>query len=822
MSRIRLDALRKPLLFVSKNNFSNLSIIKGLETTVSDITLKLLSYEENSEIKEHLNRIRTGFKDFDLMEQKNKEHIVRSTLETISELLKDQEEGRSLYVDQSKSEHKDPGSLCVADQVRYVKGVGPRFSEILAKRGVCTIEDLLFYFPRKYEDRRNVQAISSVRLNSKCIVIGTVSSVRIIRSRKSGFIYKVTITDATGSLDLIWFNANQRYIEGTYRKGVKVVVSGEVTLSSYNRSLQIIHPKPQDIEIVEDGQETEDQIHFNRIVPIYSLTEGLTQRRIRELIKTVVDQYCDKLSYAIPKEVIDKYSLLDLPCAVKEVHFPEKFNRVVDLDDPEQVESSLPHKAVIFFEFLMLELGLGLKKRSIVKKKGTSFVNDGNLVRRFVDSLPFKLTAAQSRVIEEIKNDMSAEAPMNRLVQGDVGSGKTIVSLISILTAVESGYQAAIMAPTEILCEQHYKLMVSYLNGFDIKIVLLKSALSSSEKRSVNQSIKSGESQIIVGTHALIESSVEFARLGLVVIDEQHRFGVVQRAKLMEKSNNPDSLVLTATPIPRTLAITVYGDLDVSVIDELPAGRKKIKTFHYRDDESSRSELYGRVMSELSKGRQGYFICPFIEESDTPEFKHVKYVGKVYDDLKSNVFSDYNVGFLHGQLSSDEKEEVMQRFLKNEINVLVSTTVIEVGVDVPNATFMVIENAERYGLSQLHQLRGRIGRSDLESFCMLISSRFLSEEAAKKLNIMTEMDDGFKIAEADLGIRGPGDFLGTKQSGIPQFKLANLVRDWKLLNKARDAAFDLIAHDPELKGHSELKSHIKTKWENVLGFKLIS
>ncbi len=822
MLKVHLDALRKPLFFVSRRNFSNLSVIMDLETTVSDVILKLISHEENSAVIKRLKEIRSSFKDFDSKEQEEKKSIVINALKAISELTQDNGKSSLSDLEQQPSEHKGPGRLCVTDQVRYVKGVGPRLSAVLAKRGVVTIEDLLFYFPRKYEDRRNVQTISSVRCNSKCIVIGTVSRVKRIPTRKSGSIYRVMITDPTGSLDLIWFNANRRYIEGTYRKGVKVVVSGEVTFSSYNRCLQIIHPKPQDIEILEDTQESEDQTHFNRIVPIYSLTEGLTQRRMRGMIKAVVEKYADKLTCSIPQEIISRCSLMDLSQAIREVHFPEKFDEVVDLDDAVQVEASLPHKTVIFFEFLMLELGLGLKKRSIVKKKGTSFINDGDLVRRFTDGLPFELTHAQKKVIQEIKSDMSAGSPMNRLVQGDVGSGKTIVSIISILNAVESGYQAVIMAPTEILCEQHYRSITGYLIGLDINVVLLKSALSTAERRRVTWAIHSGWSHIIVGTHALIQDNVEFARLGLVVIDEQHRFGVVQRAKLMDKSSNPDSLVLTATPIPRTLAITVYGDLDVSVIDELPLGRKKIQTSHYRDKKESRSELYGRIRSELTRGRQGYFICPFIEESDNPEFKHVKHVGKVYEELKNDVFAEFNVGFLHGQMSSDEKEEVMQGFLKDEINVLVSTTVVEVGVDVPNATFMVIENAERYGLSQLHQLRGRIGRSDLESFCMLVSGRFLSEEAEKKLSIMTQTSDGFKIAEADLRMRGPGDFLGTKQSGIPQFKLANLVRDWKLLNKARDTSFGLISEDPELDGYGELKEYVKSRWADVLGFKLIS
>ncbi|MGI9534539.1 MAG: ATP-dependent DNA helicase RecG, partial [Thermodesulfobacteriota bacterium] len=548
----------------------------------------------------------------------------------------------------------------------------------------------------------------------------------------------------------------------------------------------------------------------------------LTQRRIRSILKTVVDKYVDKLTYTIPKELVNKCSLIGLSEAIKEVHFPEKYDNVVDLEDSDQVNASLPHKTIVFFEFLMLELDLGLKKRNIVKKRGISFKNSGKISTQFIKNLPFNLTNAQAGVIEEIKSDMNTKTPMNRLVQGDVGSGKTIVSLISILKAVESGYQTVLMAPTEILCEQHYRSIVNYLEGFNINVVLLKSALNSAEKRKVNKAIKNGEAQIVLGTHALIEDCVEFYKLGLVVIDEQHRFGVMQRARLMDKAENPDVLVMTATPIPRTLAITVYGDLDISLIDELPPGRKEITTLKYNDNEKNRSQIYDLIRTELDKGRQGYVVCPFIEESESPEFRHIKYVGSVYDNLKNNIYSDFDIGLLHGQMSSDEKDEIMNKFISNHINILVSTTVIEVGVDVQNATFMLIENSERYGLSQLHQLRGRIGRSDLESFCILISDYAKSEGAEKKLDIMTKTNDGFKIAEADLQIRGPGDFLGTKQSGIPQFKFANLIRDWKLLYEAREIAFDMISDDPNLDEYHDLRNYIKTKWGEMLGFQLMS
>ena len=821
---IQLDTLKPPLLFASKNNFSNLSKIKNLEAIMSDITLKLVSDEKNPEIKKLLQNIRSSFKGFDLFEESDKKHVINNTLKIIVKLKKEYEKNSTLDIASNLQtfNNKKLNNLNIEDQIRYIKGVGTRISDILAKRGVTTVEDLIFYFPRKYEDRRNVQTISSIRHNGKYVVLGTVLSNRQINSRKGKIIYKVTISDDTGSLDLVWFRANKRYIKSTYRKGVKVVVSGEVTFSQYDRSPQIIHPKPQDLEIVEEDGEIENKTHFNRIVPVYPLTEGLTQRRIRSIIKTVVDKYSDKLNYSIPEKLLNKCSLLDLSEAVKEVHFPEKFDNVVDLDDPRQVSNSLPHKTVAFFEFLMLELGLGLKKRSIVKKKGISFKKNGKIADQFVSNLPFNLTNAQNKVIDEIKNDMNAKSPMNRLVQGDVGSGKTVVSIVSILIAVESGYQTVLMAPTEILCEQHYRLIVNYLDGFNVNIVLLKSALNAAEKRKVNRAIKCGEAQIVVGTHALIEESVEFNKLGLVVIDEQHRFGVMQRARLMDKTDSPDVLVLTATPIPRTLAITVYGDLDISLIDELPPGRKEIATLHYKDNETNRSKLYNLLRTELVKGCQGYVICSFIDESENPEFKHIKYVGNVYENLKNNIFSDFNVGLLHGQMSSDEKEEVMKRFVRNEINILVATTVIEVGVDVPNATFMVVENSERYGLSQLHQLRGRTGRGKLESFCVLISNIAMSEEAEKKLNIMTKTNDGFKIAEADLQIRGPGDFLGTKQSGIPQFKFANLIRDWKLLHEARERAFEIILEDPNLDGFKNLKNYIKSKWGEMLGVQLMS
>ena len=411
---------------------------------------------------------------------------------------------------------------------------------------------------------------------------------------------------------------------------------------------------------------------------------------------------------------------------------------------------------------------------------------------------------------------MLSDRPMNRLLQGDVGSGKTIVALLSILKAVESGYQAVLMVPTEILAEQHLASVLEYVKGMGLRVVFLKSSLSKSEKNIYYKAIMSGEAQIAVGTHALIQDKVDFKNLGLVVIDEQHRFGVMQRARLMSKGKNPDVLVMTATPIPRTLALTVYGDLDVSVLDELPPGRKEIKTKVYYDQKGSRERAYGIVRKEIEKGRQAYVVYPMIEESESPDFKDLKYATQMAEELQNDVFPDFRVGLLHGKMKTDEKEAVMKRFISHHLDILVATTVIEVGVDVPNVTVMVVENAERFGLTQLHQLRGRIGRGSYNSYCILISSYRRSEDAEKRLMIMEETSDGFKIAESDLLIRGPGDFLGTKQSGLPQFRFANLIRDSRILGEAREDAFNLVKEDPELSKYPKLLEQVLNKWGELL------
>ncbi|MGH7908531.1 MAG: ATP-dependent DNA helicase RecG, partial [Thermodesulfobacteriota bacterium] len=524
----------------------------------------------------------------------------------------------------------------------------------------------------------------------------------------------------------------------------------------------------------------------------------------------------------VPEEIKRRRHILNLGNALSRVHFSSDSDRLVDLFDSGSVYGSIPHRTVSFNDFFFMELGLALRKRDVTKLSGIAFNPTGMLTERLLSNLPFSLTAAQKRVIAEIERDMRADSPMNRLLQGDVGSGKTIVALLSMLKGVDCGYQAVIMAPTEILAEQHLRSIIQFTRTAGVKVVLLTSGLSKKERYTYYEAIKTGEADIAIGTHALIEQGVEFKNLGFVVIDEQHRFGVIQRAELRSKGKNPDVLVMTATPIPRTLAMTVYGDLDVSVIDEMPPGRKPIKTIIFYEEKGTRKKAYDIVREEVKKGRQVYVVYPMIEESESPDFKGLKYATLMADELQNKIFPEFQIGLLHGRMKTEEKDEVMRRFISHDIEILVSTTVIEVGVDVPNATVMVVENAERFGLSQLHQLRGRIGRGEHESVCILISGYKRSEEAQRRLSVLEKTTDGFRIAEADLMIRGPGDFLGTKQSGLPEFRFANLIRDVRILSEAREEAFRIVNESPTLTKHPGLIEEVSRRWGGRLELARVS
>ncbi|MEQ9618035.1 MAG: ATP-dependent DNA helicase RecG [Deltaproteobacteria bacterium] len=835
-----LDALEKPLRFASKKDFSNIDKVKSLDELVNDLALKALSLPLSKHQLSVVKSLMGYFSDYNSLAVDDKKKLIEKALDIVEELKRDSgiETGNSGKSGDS-ARYEPPGKSAAASPpitgqvptsksgdlantpIQYVRGVGPRIASLLERKGVNGIEDALFYFPRRYEDRRTIKSISGLAPGGRETVMGKIMLAGKIRTKRSK-LYQVVISDGTGTITLVWFQFNEKYLRTAYRKGSSVILTGEVSVG-YRDVLQIVHPRPEDIEVIEEGEEIdEDNVHFNRIVPVYPLTEGIKQRRMRRIMKSVVDGYSLSIPSVVPEKLKRKRSVIDLNEAVSRVHFPWNEDKVIDLADTPSVYESSPHKTVSYYEFLLMELGLALKKRDVSQSPGISFTPTGELSGKLLSKLSFDLTRAQRRVLSEIESDMRSGRPMNRLLQGDVGSGKTIVALLSILKAVESGYQAVLMAPTEILAEQHLNSVLEYVKGMGLGMVFLKSGLARREKNAYYKAIASGEARIAIGTHALLQEKVDFSNLGLVVIDEQHRFGVMQRAELMSKGTNPDVLVMTATPIPRTLALTVYGDLDVSVLDELPPGRKKISTKVFFDRKGSRERAYEIVRKEIEKGRQAYVVYPMIEESESPDFKDLKYATQMAEELQNDVFPERRVGLLHGKMKAEEKDAVMKRFVSRHIDILVSTTVIEVGVDVPNATVMVIENAERFGLTQLHQLRGRIGRGGHDSSCILISSFRRSDEAEKRLSIMENTTDGFEIAEADLAIRGPGDFLGTKQSGLPEFRFADLIRDGKILREAREDAFEIVKEDPELKRYPDLLDEVRKRFGSVFDIAGIS
>jgi ATP-dependent DNA helicase RecG len=590
-----------------------------------------------------------------------------------------------------------------------------------------------------------------------------------------------------------------------WHPGRRGIFTGEVNQFGLHR--EIHHPEVEWIAAEDDiaAVMARDPATYGRIVPVYPLTEGLHQKAMRHLMKQVVDSFAGDVESYINEEILARHHLVPLSEALREAHFPSPEADMAKINNG----STPAHHSLVFDEFFYLELGLALKRRGFTLEEGIAFEVNHKYTIPLLKLLPFSLTHAQRRVLSEIKEDMMAPFPMHRLVQGDVGSGKTLVALLAALVAVENGYQVAIMAPTEILAEQHFLNIHAWCDSLGVKALLLTSSHKGKEREGLLERVASGDAEIIIGTHAVIQEKVEFHRLGLGIIDEQHRFGVLQRGILKKKGENPDILVMTATPIPRTLAMTVFGDLSLSVIDELPPGRTPVQTRVYA--ETRRKQVYGLIREEVHKGRQAYIICPLVEESEKSELKAAT---QMAEELQSGAFPEFKVGLLHGRLKPEEKEAVMASFKANKVNILVATTVIEVGIDVPNATVMVIEHAERFGLSQLHQLRGRVGRGSHGSHCILIASDRLSDDGVKRLRVMEATTDGFKIAEADLEIRGPGDFLGTRQAGLPEFRVASILRDGRILEEARREAFTLVERDPELNlpEHARLKEEMQKRW----------
>ncbi len=688
--------------------------------------------------------------------------------------------------------------------IQYIKGVGPKRAKLFEKKGILTVEDGLYFLPRCYEDRRHLKKMSELRAGGKETGFGEIllSGMAFYQNKRKK-VFEVVVGDGSGTITLKWFRGNERYLKERFKKGQKMIFSGEVRWFNYQK--EIHHP---DVEIVE-GDIEEDYLNFKRIVPIYSETEGLYQRTLRRLLKSIVDGYSDELMSPIPAEIVERQDLIDFSEAFKRVHFPPDGESIEKLN----LQRSDGHRRIIFDEFFFLELGLALKKRGVALETGISFKTGGTLSQKLLNQLSFQLTRAQERALSEIVEDMEKPHPMNRLIQGDVGSGKTIVALLASLRAVEFGYQAAIMAPTEVLAEQHYLTIHRWVEPLGVGVALLTSNIKGSEREEIYDRIRRGEVQIVIGTHAVIQEQVEFHRLGLAIIDEQHKFGVVQRGLLKKKGGNPDVLVMTATPIPRTLAMTIYGDLDISLIDEMPPGRMPVETRVF--PESARNRVYRIVEEEVKKGRQVFIVYPLVEESEKLDLMDAT---QMAEHLQKDVFPGFRIGLLHGRMKSDEKEAIMGEFKERAIHILVATTVIEVGIDIPNASVMVVEHAERFGLSQLHQLRGRIGRGQYPSKCILLAQYRSSEEAKIRLRAMEQTNDGFKIAEQDLELRGPGEFFGIRQSGLPDFRVAHLIRDTPILIEARREAFRLVQGDPDMErpSHSALKDVLKRRWKGRL------
>ncbi len=803
-----LDRIRKPLAFAGKDNFAHLHSIAALEPFIRTQVEEL---KRIAKVRPEILEIESLFIGFDnLSPELKKERIIRAR-----RVIDSFEQDKQALHPESRTPSGKPvvspiipepsTTLRLDTPIQYCKGIGPKRAEMLRKLGISTVEDALEYLPWRYEDRGHLKKIGRISYGSYETVTGEVVSAEVVSTKRQRVkVFELLITDKSGMLVGSWFN--QPFMLKMFKKGQKVILSGIVKSNPYKSGIaQIDNP---DYEIMEDN-EADNLIHTGRTVPIYRTTAGLSVRYLRSMMKTILDSCGATVPEMLPQEIVNKYSLMPVTDAYFEVHFPtfEKDISVLNRG------MSAAHRRLSFEELFVLELGLALRKRGVItEKKGISFKPLDSLEVQLRKSLPFKLTNAQERVLAEIKRDMTTERPMNRLVQGDVGSGKTVVAMIASLLAVENAYQACIMAPTEILAEQHYKNMTAMAQPLGILVRSLTGSLKKKEKEAVLADIESGTAQIVVGTHALIEAQVQFKRLGLAVIDEQHRFGVMQRSTLTSKGYEPDVLVMTATPIPRTLAITVYGDLDVSVIDEMPAGRSPVITRLFF--ESKRREAYEFLESELKKGRQVYVVYPLVEETEKSDLKAAT---EMAAHMQKDIFPHWNIGLLHGRMKGAEKEAVMASFNAGTINILVSTTVIEVGVDVPNATVMVIEHPERFGLAQLHQLRGRVGRGAHQSYCILMGPRMFAEEARERLMAFSRTNDGFKIAEEDLRLRGPGEFFGTRQSGLPDLRAANLIRDADLLEKARTEAFALVLRDSQLAQYPNLRELMKRKWQGKLG-----
>lgn len=677
----------------------------------------------------------------------------------------------------------------INESIQYVKGIGPKKAEKLNKLGIYTIKDLLYYFPRQFEDRSIIKKIAQLEDEEKVTVKALITNIESYTPKKGMTITRIDVKDDTGFAKLTFFN--REYIKNTFRVGDSILAFGKV-----KKNGRFVELNSCELEYLSASPK-----NIGKLVPVYPLSYGVTNKDIMNTVRMVFESKDIKIPEYMPEYILKKYRLCGIEYAIKNIHFPK---------DKESLKIALYR--LIFEELLVLQLGLFMYKGGSSDEKGILFKRNQRL-DEVLKSLPFSLTRAQNRALNEIIDDMCSEKVMNRLVQGDVGSGKTVVALLALAECVFNGYQGALMAPTEILAQQHYESFTETFEDIGINVELLTGSVTKKQKEGILQRAKDGEIDILIGTHALIEDNVEFKNIGLVITDEQHRFGVRQRGKLSSKGESPDILVITATPIPRTLALILYGDLDISIIDELPPGRQPIETIAV--EKKKRGKVYNSlVRREVDKGRQVYIVCPLVEESETLDITSAT---ETAEEIKRDFFPDLRVGLLHGKMKPSEKDTIMTAFKNHELDILVSTTVIEVGVNVPNSTLMIIENAERFGLAQLHQLRGRVGRGKHQSYCVLIYGSN-SEVCRKRMNIMEETNDGFKISEKDLEIRGPGEFFGTMQHGVPELKVANLFKHMKILKTVQQEARIIIGEDPTLdfKEYRGLKREIESKFKDKI------
>jgi len=833
-----LDKLRKPLPIECKLGFENTAVIGGLDAYMQSNLRRALDGIATGEVPpsaefrlQRLDHIWNQYATADLtlrqqmidssekllagLSADNREEMAHSVSHRAANGYQDllpptAEPEPELPTDEAttnKPQNPKPQSNCSLEtELTYLKGVGPKRAEALKKLGLSTVYDLLYYFPARYEDRRTVKPIAQLEIGAKESLCATVlfpPQTRLMGGRMGGRpLTKVRVGDSTGRADLQWWN--QAFREKQFKPGMQLFIYGKI--NEFNGVVQIDSP---DFEIMGD---TEDTLQVGRIVPVYPMTEGLFQTALRRAVATSLEKCGDFVQEMLPESILEQQQLRPLTWSLRQIHFPD------DWASKEAARTRL-----VFEELFLLQIALAQKKvASNIQEIGVRHVVEDERIKQFLGLLPFKLTGAQRRVMNEIRKDLRSARPMNRLLHGDVGSGKTIVAAYALWSAYITGHQGALLAPTEILAEQHFSVLTRLFQPMGLEVALLEGSLSSKQKRRIQADLNEGRTSIVVGTHALIQEGVEFNKLSVCVVDEQHRFGVMQRAALQKKGFGgirPDVLVMTATPIPRTMALTVYGDLDVSVLDELPPGRQPIKTVAIKP--TQRPRAYKFVLDEVKKGRQAYVICPLVEESE--KLAQLKAATALAERLRAEELRDLRVGLLHGQMGVLERDQEMELFRAGMLDVLVSTTVIEVGVDVPNATVMLIEDAERFGLSQLHQLRGRVGRGEHKSTCVLLSDP-KTDEGRARLSVMTKTQNGFEIAEHDLQLRGPGEFYGTRQSGLPDFRLANIIRDVDMIQRAREAAFELIERDPYLEAEENqpLKEALMRFWGEKLSLVQVS